>query len=641
MLIAFYILTFMIEQILFKAFSFKTGFDISIIYITLFSISCGVLFAVGCRLFKEKTNKILTYVCVVFICLISGAQFIYYCIYSAPFSFYSLTEGGTGQALDFISTILDLMVKNIHFLFFFTPLILLILLSKLKLISFSKSSLSANIIYIYLSILIFVGTMALINVDNKEVDSSYDIYYNSNNLILQYNKFGFIMGSMLDLKTMLFYSPLRLEDSNLSNNTYIDSDLDLYNVFTVNLKNNEVKSTKDNIKEITKYIQQAVPTNKNDYTGKFKGKNLILVLGESFSDIVIDKALTPTLYKLKSEGYDFTNFYTPLFPVSTSDGEYMSLTGLIPASGTWSLKVSANKHLAFNTAVLAKNSGYNTYAYHNHDKAYFSRDKSMPNLGFETFKACPDLNIDCSVWPESDIDMIKATINDYIKEDKSAFLTYYITVSGHLPYTKNSSTVIKNWDLVKDLDSTISERTKQYLSSQIELDKALAILIKTLEKEGIAEDTVIALYPDHYPYGLTLDEINEISPYYKDGKFDIHKSPFLIWHKGIEPKKINTLCSNLDIMPTIANLFGFDYDSRMVIGKDIFSNSEKIVIFSDQSFITEKVKFDALKNTYINITEEKEDPEYVERIKKDVSNKFRISTAILTSDYYRSVFDER
>lgn len=639
MLLTFYILTFIVEQIFFKILTFKTGFDISLIYITLFSISCGIVFTVICKLFKEKTNKLLTYIFISFICVISAAQFIYYCIYCAPFSFYSLTEGGTGQALDFMPTIFNLMEKNPGFLLFFIPIIALVILSKFKKISFTKTKFKENIIYIYIAIIVFVGTIALVNIDTKEIDSSYDIYYNSNNLILQYNKFGFVMGNMLDLKDYLFYSPLYLEKTDSQAKLYSLIDKETYNVYTLNLNEDSTITKKDTIQKIDEYISTIEATKKNKYTGSFQNKNLILILGESYADVVVDKTLTPTLYKLSQEGMNFTNFYAPLFPVSTSDGEYMSLTGLIPAAGTWSLKTSFDKTMAFNTAKLAKNAGYKTYAYHDHSKEYFSRDKSIPNLGFDSFIACPDLKIDCNAWPESDEEMILATTADYIKSNQEKFLTYYITVSGHLPYTMSSATVLKNWDAVKNLK--YSDKAKQYLASQIELDNALKKLIDALEVAKIAEDTVIAIYPDHYPYGLTLDEINELSSYTKDLKFGIHKSSFIIWHKGIKPQKIDTLCSNIDIMPTLANLFGFNYDSRMIIGRDIFSESEKIVIFSDQSFITDKIKYDSLKNTYVNLTTDVVNSESIVKIKKEVSNKFRISTAILNSDYYSTIFNDK
>lgn len=57
-------------------------------------------------------------------------------------------------------------------------------------------------------------------------------------------------------------------------------------------------------------------------------------------------------------------------------------------------------------------------------------------MGFDKYVGCGnglEKLMNCKVWPESDIEMIDATINDYIDSDK--FMTYYMTVSGHLNYT--------------------------------------------------------------------------------------------------------------------------------------------------------------------------------------------------------------
>lgn len=635
MIFTFYILILFFQQLIFKFLTIKLGLDISLIYIMLFSIIIGLLIAISCNILNKKTNKILNYILTSFISLIFAAQFIYYCIYSSPFSFYSLAGGGTGQALDALSTIIELMQKHPEFLLFFLPIVILFVFSKTKIITFDKISKKNILIYVPILFIIFVSTISLINFDKNNLDSSYQVYYNSNNLILQQNKFGLMAGIVLDIKESLFYKKLdleTLESKKLSNTDFNENE---YNILEINfdelLENNKNKK----INQITEYLSNIVPTNKNEYSELFKGKNLIIILGESLSEIAISEEYTPTLYKLRNEGINFTNFYTPLFPVSTNDGEYLSLTGLVPASGSWSLKQSKDNLMKFNTASLAKENNYSTLAFHDHLGTYFSRSLSVPNLGFDSFTSCEDMGIDCTVWPESDIDMIEATTKDFMNLD-NLFLTYYISVSGHLPYISSSYTANKNFEQVKDMN--VSEKAKNYISTQIEFDNAIKLLIEELDKNGKLEDTVIAIYPDHYPYGLSLNEINELSSFERDKKFEIHKNAFIIWTPNIEHIDVDTLCSNIDIMPTIANLFGFKYDSRMIIGKDIFSDSEKIVMFSDQSFITDKVKYNSLNNTYINMTDSPLENDYLFNIKKKVSNNFRISSAILTEDYYKYVF---
>ena len=149
------------------------------------------------------------------------------------------------------------------------------------------------------------------------------------------------------------------------------------------------------------------------------------------------------------------------------------------------------------------------------------------------------LDINCDIWPESDIEMINTSINDYIDSDKP-FMTYYMTVSGHLDYDKESNSIVsKNWDMVKDLD--YSDKAKAYLATQIELDRAMESLIKKLDDKGILKDTVIVMLADHYPYGLDLDEINELSSYKRDELFEINHNSLVIYNSAMKNVNISRL----------------------------------------------------------------------------------------------------
>ena len=106
-----------------------------------------------------------------------------------------------------------------------------------------------------------------------------------------------------------------------------------------------------------------------------------------------------------------------------------------------------------------------------------------------------------------------------------------------------------------------------------------------------------------------------------------------------EPVKVEKVCSSLDVLPTVLNLFGVEYDSRLLIGNDILSNNkEQIVIFSDRSFITDKGRYSAVQDKFMP-NEGVEIPEwYVEQISEIIYQKFKMSTMILDNDYYRKIF---
>ena len=347
------------------------------------------------------------------------------------------------------------------------------------------------------------------------------------------------------------------------------------------------------------YFSSQEASKKNKYTGMFKDKNLIVLVGESFSSLAIREDLTPNLYKLYKEGFQFDNFYTPIFPVSTADGEYITDTSLIPKEGVWSFLRVAGNYMPYSYANVFEKQGYSSNAYHNHTATYYERDKYIETMGYNSYLAVGtglEDRMDTSNWPNSDYEMVKTTVDDYINNEK--FMAYYMTVSGHMNYTKiGNMMVYRNWDQVKDLP--YSNKAKGYLAANIELDKAVGELLSRLEQAGKLEDTVIVISGDHYPYGLTLGEINELSTFERDDKFEKFRMPFLIWSGSMKgPIKVEKIGSSLDVLPTVLNLFGAEFESRLLMGRDILSDSDPIVIFSDRSFITDKGRYNSLTEQF-------------------------------------------
>lgn len=390
------------------------------------------------------------------------------------------------------------------------------------------------------------------------------------------------------------------------------------------------------VKNMHEYFSQVQPTAQNEYTGKYEGYNFILITAESFSPFAIHKEVTPTLYKMAHEGFRFTNFYTPLWEVSTSDGEYVACTSLIPKSGVWSFQESADNALPFAMGNQLKKLGYKTVAYHNHTYTYYRRDLSHPNMGYEYKGLGNGLDVE-ETWPESDLEMMQKTIPEYI--DEKPFHAYYMTVSGHMQYSFTGNTIAyKNRDVVKDLP--LSDQAKAYLATQVELDRALAYLLEQLEKAGVADRTLIAISSDHYPYGLDDQTMNELAGHQVEENFELYQNSFILYTSGMEPVTIDKPASSLDIIPTLSNLLGLKYDSRLLMGRDIFSDSPPLVIFRNKSFITEKGFYNAMTGEFTPSGGEDVDEEYIEQIKNMVERKFYYSVKILVKDYYRKVFGD-
>ena len=201
----------------------------------------------------------------------------------------------------------------------------------------------------------------------------------------------------------------------------------------------------------------------------------------------------------------------------------------------------------------------------------------------------------------------------------------------------NNKIVQKNWDLVKDLP--YSDRIKGYIASNIELDKAVELLIKRLEEANKLDDTVIIITPDHYPYGLSNDQINEVSTINRDDDFELYRSDLIIWNNKMDKKVIvNKVGSNPDVLPTMLNLFGIEYDSRFIMGQDLLSDSEGLVVFANRSFITDTVKYDSVTDEIIVKDGSPINTKYINKINNLVDNQFKISNLILDNNYYEKVF---
>lgn len=398
-------------------------------------------------------------------------------------------------------------------------------------------------------------------------------------------------------------------------------------------------------KWLADYISGLTPTNRNEYTGMFEGYNLIYLTAEGFSTYAIREDLTPTLYKMVNSSFVFNNYYVPLWSTSTSDGEYVNCTGLIP-DGQFSMKKSASNNMACTLPRFFATKGVYSRAYHNNTLSYYDRHLSHPNLGYD-FKAIK-LG-ECSAeqwgnqlftvetpnaWPASDYEMMVGTVDEYINDPQ--FHVYYMTVSGHVNYNFSGNRM-SAWhkDDVSELD--MSENARAYIACNMELDKALEYLINRLDEAGKLKNTVICLSADHYPYGMTDEQYEELAGKDLSQNMDVYRNSLILWNAGMsEPVNVDKVCCSVDILPTLLNLFGFDYDSRMYAGRDIFSDSEGLVIFKDKSFVSDTAVYNRKDKSTTWKTEltEEEKEAYISAAKQDVNNRYQFSAYILRKDYY-------
>jgi lipoteichoic acid synthase len=299
--------------------------------------------------------------------------------------------------------------------------------------------------------------------------------------------------------------------------------------------------------------------------------------------------------------------------------------------------------------------GYTSKGYHANSDMY-GRLASHSNLGYDWIQKDTGFTMETTgsgndVWPQSDHYMMEQSINDYINGD-TPFNVYYMTISGHMPYNFTGDMMsIRNQSVVDALP--YSEETKAYLAANYELEKALTYLVEQLEQAGVADKTMIVLTADHIPY-FNVDVLEELAGKSfgssdlsmlkeSDIDFDVYKNSLIIWSGSMkEPVQVDKLCSQVDILPTLSNLLGLEYDSRLMAGTDILSDSAPLVVFSSQCWLSDKGLYNRYTEEFtpapnINMSQEDLDT-YVEAMKKAVRYKLDASSTVVATDYYNTVF---
>ena len=422
------------------------------------------------------------------------------------------------------------------------------------------------------------------------------------------------------------------------------------------------------VREMHRYFASLTPSEKNEYTGMFRGKNLILITAEAFSPYVISKELTPTLYRLSHEGFVFTDYYQPDWGQSTCGGEFANTTGVIPnlIDGRMTVRTAKNNYMPFTLGSLFAAIGYSVPAWHNHTYDYYGRDEYLAAFGYDYQGIGSGLEYPGELeaqWPKSDLIMMENTADSYINEyvDHGVpFHAYYMTVSGHADYSfSGNAMAYKNREAARAACPGASEAVQAYIACNLELEYALSCLVDKLEAAGIAGDTLIVMTTDHYPYALLTDSgdyYNELRGF-EDTELvtSRYRSSLIMWSGCIgEPILVDTPCSSIDIVPTLCNLFGLDYDSRLYSGRDVFagnyeadrySNCMPLVVFSDNkgkgnSWITAAGVYEAAAGTFTPNEGVAVDDDYVARVNRLVAGKINYSKLIVQKDYYRLLFPD-
>ncbi len=575
-----------------------------------------------------------------------GLQYFINNSYQVFMSISDILVGTKGVVTAFGGVIIDIIANGIFLIILFLlPLALMIIFRKR--IYFPGKLKFWKIPALVVATAIFLIVAMLLQTSTSSLKERYTDAYTFNDAV---RSFGLSKAIWLDLKYAVVGVPESLPvvveakafaggGSGAGPSFYGRNEMD------VNL-DELIASSSGDLKAVHEYVKSRTPSNRNAYTGLFEGKNLIFITAETFAKEVIDEHRTPTLWRLATKGIVFEDYYQPAWGGSTSTGEYANIFGIVPTAGVKSILNTIGQDNSTTIGNKLRELGYFSRAYHNGYRTYYDRHKTHLGLGYDDYIAKGNgLEKGLSgVWPESDLEMMEFTLSQYI--DSQPFSVYYMTISGHCNYGPGSNMMAKkNMQALDSFEGSVF--VKGFLACNMEFEYAMEYLVTELEKAGIADDTVIVISTDHYPYGLESssawgtdkDYLSELYGYTYSNVKERDHSALIIWCGCLEddePPVIDTPTYSLDILPTLCNLFGVEYDSRLLVGRDVFSGEQPLVMWTNGTWLTEKGFYNSSNGKFTPAPDAGEVPEsYIDAVKQTVRGLISFSKKVLELDYYK------
>ncbi len=633
--------------------------DWSMLRILISSVILGLILGLVMSLFKGKKGKIIGTIVAFALCVYTWIEINLY-NYLGFFMGMGNAEQGT-KITDYIkdyiesARLISLLVLvpfviYVIYIWFLDPKIKKRKLEKTTVFVFKRNTLGKKSLDLVVSIIVLISLLCLyyLSLDASFMQNKLQTIKNtsliktSDNSNLSVSQFGLYVYALSDLSIGTF----NIEEDEIeiiaNNDKPIENEIvtDNTRLFDDTAWNEVIANEKDSTyNKLNKYFISRDITDKNDYTGIFEGKNLIIILMESVNMIAINETEFPTLYKIYNEGISFRNNYSPRNNCSTGNNEMTVMTSLFTINNTCTANKYKNNVYPEAVFNLFNNAGYKTSSYHDYAEAYYYRKTIHPNMGSMKYYNVNDLKMKWNSvyeeWP-SDVDFIEKAAPKFIDEDK--FMVFLTSVTTHQPYTVSSEFGDKHLSELKSYN--YSKPLKRYMSKMKELDKALELLLKKLEDKGKLDDTVIALFGDHYPYGLTNNQINEILDYDVKVNKEVDRTPMVIYNSATTPDQITKYTSIIDLLPTLLNMFNLNYDPRLYLGTDIMSNAHGRTVFADGSWQDEVGYYSATSGKFNRSnTEDTYNSFYTEEelklINAEITTRQKMSALAIKNNYFK------
>ncbi len=631
LLFAFVFISILYLETVFRILALGVPIDWTYLHVVAFSLTYSAFIVFGLRLFKPRMFKILLGVSFALLVTFYFSQNVYY---EALGNFYTFAVAAdAGRGLPFIDHLI------IHFslwhLSYYLPFICVIALlkwhRKFKDSTFDIFATRYKNYYLAAIPLVFAWSLGFLTVqsistapfgDIDEEDTVYqytaqDLYETNFSPELTINRFGLFTYARVDY---------RVANDFMEVNEEIDAWVERY------FERREHES--------------------NDMTGIFEDKNLIMITAESLDFMSMDPSLMPNLMEMQESSMVFENYYAPLYSRNTADTEFMMHTGFFPTSRTTLSMTTFGQNRFMNTIPKGFNDlDYDTFSYHNYSDFYYPRTQFyLETLMFDAFQDAYDMGL-LEISHElyeldqqrppwlSDKEMVENTIDDLLENER--FFGYYLSVTGHLPYDSSHEIAERNLPIIEEIFEAearepIPESLMYYHAAYYEFDMALGVLLDKLEAYDQADDTVVIIVSDHYPYGLERDTIHDAVPEKNidESRLNIHNVPMMIYHPDLEGTTHENIFSSIDIMPTIGNLFNLDLDYEYMMGRDYFADDYNVVRFQDSSIMTKDYIIEAGQNLKVTLRNDRFTERDVHKHYNEYIHYYQLNLYILETDYF-------
>jgi phosphoglycerol transferase MdoB-like AlkP superfamily enzyme len=302
---------------------------------------------------------------------------------------------------------------------------------------------------------------------------------------------------------------------------------------------------------------------------------------------IAGKEITPNLNKLISDSLYFDNLHYQIGAGNTSDAEFLSNTSLYPAKeGSVYYRFTQNTYDSL--PRILKEQSYESYAMHAFTAGFWNRTEMYQTLGFDKFVNGDDyIPDDFEGWNGdalSDASFFRQSVEKF--DSSNPFYAFMITLSSHHPFND-----FENHDFyTAEFEGTY---IGNYMKAAHYADKCIGEFVDDLEKRGILENTLLVLYGDHsaVPKHLAGQMMDLLNMKYSELEWTkLQKVPLIIHYPGLKNgEKVSTTGGQIDILPTIANLMGFE--APYAIGKDLLNTQKGYAVLRNGTVITDDYVF--------------------------------------------------